>query len=46
VANDDGVWLEPGTVRNKEGKKVQPEEGGLSAGTFAKNVRVLSGWLK
>lgn len=46
AANDDGVWLEPGTVRNKDGKKVPAEEGVLSSETFAKNVRVLSGWLE
>lgn len=44
--NSDGVWFEPGTVRNKDGKKVQPKEGVVSAGTFAKNVTVLSAFLR
>jgi hypothetical protein len=46
AANDEGVWLEPGTLRNKEGKKVQPDKGVLMSGSFAKNVTVLSEWLE
>ena len=34
----DGAWLEPGFVRNLEGKKVVPPEGVVSSQTFIDNV--------
>ncbi len=36
-----GAWLEPGFVRNLEGKKVVPEKGVVSSKTFIDNVDVL-----
>lgn len=45
-ANEEGVWLEDGFVRDENGRKVAPEEGILSSGTFAENLRDLSAWLK
>lgn len=41
-----GIWLEPGTVRDASGRKVRPREGIVSSATFAKNVSLLSAWLK
>lgn len=45
AANEKGVWLEPGTVRDENGKKVRPEGGILSSRTFADNLTKLSRWL-
>ncbi len=39
--NDQGAWLEPGFVRNEDGKKVTPKEGVVSSQTFVGNVEVL-----
>jgi hypothetical protein len=41
-----GLWLEPGSVRNAEGKKVTPKDGIVSSATFAKNLGVLAAYLK
>ncbi|MGB7344783.1 MAG: pectate lyase [Pirellulaceae bacterium] len=40
--NDDGAWLEPGFVRDLDGKKVTPPEGVVSSQTFIDNMNVLS----
>ena len=37
----DGAWLEPGFVRNLEGKKVVPPEGVVSSQTFIDNVNAI-----
>ena len=46
AANEDGIWLEKGFVRDADGKKVVPKEGILSSRTFAKNLSTLSAWLQ
>ena len=40
--NSRGAWLEPGWVRNAQGKKVVPANGIILSETFIKNVGVLS----
>ncbi len=39
--NDQGAWMEPGFVRDENGKKVTPKEGVVSSQTFVDNVEVL-----
>jgi len=46
AAGASGLWLEPGTVRSADGRKVRPPEGIVSSATFARNVSALSAWLR
>ncbi|MCG8650964.1 MAG: pectate lyase [Pirellulales bacterium] len=41
----DGAWLEPGFVRNQQGKKVIPPEGVVQSQTFIDRVDVLCRYL-
>lgn len=39
-----GAWLDPGSVRSPDGKKVTPKEGVVTSATFIENVRTLSSY--
>lgn len=36
-----GAWIEPGEIRDDEGRKARPESGVIESRTFVENVRVL-----
>ena len=42
---DDGAWLEPGEVRDANGRKVRPPEGVVHSQTFIDNVAALCRYL-
>lgn len=48
--NADGAWIETegdrGTMRNAQGKKVQPTGGVIHSDTFVQNLRALAAWLR
>lgn len=44
--DDRGAWLEKGTIRDAEGKKVDPAGGIIRSETFIKNLDVLSGFVR
>ncbi len=41
-----GVWLEPGWVRNRRGRKVRPQAGIVTSETFINNVQTLCAYLR
>jgi hypothetical protein len=43
--NDEGAWLEPGFVRDGDGRKVKPPEGVVQSQTFINNVERLCQYL-
>lgn len=43
--DESGLWLEPGTLRDADGRKVVPDEGVVFSRTFAANVSALCAWL-
>jgi hypothetical protein len=44
--DDRGAWLEPGTIRDAEGKKVNPPGGIIKSETFIKNLDQLSRYVQ
>lgn len=44
--DDRGTWLEKGTIRDAEGKKVDPPGGIIKSETFIKNLDVLSSYMR
>lgn len=44
--DDRGVWPEPGWVRDEQGRKIVPPNGILLSSTFAKNIEILSRWIR
>ncbi|MCB1230620.1 MAG: polysaccharide lyase [Verrucomicrobiae bacterium] len=43
--DDRGAWTSPGTIRDADGRKVEPVGGIIESATFIENVKTLSDWL-